>query len=57
VRLLTVALGIFRSQTPQGNARLGRAHGRHDYGHRPTLVLFLIFGKRVVNSINFTGFR
>jgi ABC-type glycerol-3-phosphate transport system permease component len=23
----------------------------------PTLVLFVIFGKKIVNSINFSGFR
>jgi multiple sugar transport system permease protein len=57
VRLLTVALGIFRSQTPQGMPDWGGLMAGTTMAIVPTLILFLIFGKRVVNSINFTGFR
>jgi multiple sugar transport system permease protein len=57
VRLLTVALGVFRSQTPQGSPDWGGLMAGTTMAIVPTMILFLIFGKRIVNSINFTGFR
>jgi multiple sugar transport system permease protein len=57
VRLLTVALGVFRSQTPQGNPDWGGLMAGTTLAIIPTLILFTIFGKKIVNSINFSGFR
>jgi multiple sugar transport system permease protein len=57
VRLLTVALGVFRSQTPQGMPDWGGLMAGTTLAIIPTMVLFIVFGKRIVNSINFSGFR
>jgi multiple sugar transport system permease protein len=57
VRLLTVALGVFRSQTPQGSPDWGGLMAGTTLAIIPTLLLFIIFGKKIVNSINFSGFR
>jgi multiple sugar transport system permease protein len=57
VRLLTVALGIFRSQTPQGMPDWGGLMAGTTMAIVPTMLLFFVFGRRIVNSINFTGFR
>jgi multiple sugar transport system permease protein len=57
VRLLTVALGVFRSQTPQGMPDWGGLMAGTTMAIVPTMVLFFVFGRRIVNSINFTGFR
>jgi multiple sugar transport system permease protein len=57
VRLLTVALGVFRSQTPQGSPDWGGLMAGTTLAIIPTLILFIIFGKKIVNSINFSGFR
>jgi multiple sugar transport system permease protein len=57
VRLLTVALGVFRSQTPQGNPDWGGLMAGTTLAIVPTMILFVIFGKKIVNSINFSGFR
>lgn len=56
-RLLTVALGIFRSQTPSGSPDWGGLMAGTALAVVPTLALFLLFGKKVINSIGFTGFR
>jgi multiple sugar transport system permease protein len=58
VRVLTVALAIFRQQTPQGRAPdwSGLMAG-NSLAIIPTLILFIFLGKRVINSIGFTGFR
>jgi multiple sugar transport system permease protein len=56
-RLLTVALGIFRSQTPNGAPDWGGLMAGTTLALLPTLALFLAFGKRVVNSVGFSGFR
>lgn len=57
VRQLTVALGVFRSQTPQGSPDWGGLMAGTTMAIVPILVLFLAFGKRVINSISFSGFR
>jgi multiple sugar transport system permease protein len=56
-RMLTVALGVFRSQTPNGNPDWGGLMAGTVLAIVPTLVLFVAFGKKVVNSIGFSGFR
>jgi len=57
VRVLTVALAIFRQQTPQGAPDWAGLMAGTTLAIVPTLVLFLLLGKRVINSIGFTGFR
>ena len=56
-RLLTVALGVFRSQTPNGAPDWGGLMAGTALAVLPTLALFLAFGKRVINSLGFSGFR
>jgi len=57
VRLLTVALGIFRSQTPQGMPDWGGLMAGTTLAILPTTALFAALGRRIVDSINFSGFR
>lgn len=57
VRVLTVALAIFRQQTPQGAPDWGGLMAGTTLSLIPTLVIFLLFGRRAVNAIQFTGFR
>jgi len=57
VRQLTVALGIFRSQTPNGAPDWGGLMAGTALALVPTMTLFMVFGKRVVNSLGFSGFR
>lgn len=57
VRVLTVALGIFRQQTPQGAPDWGGLMAGTMLAVVPIGVLFLLLGKHVVNAIGHTGFR
>jgi multiple sugar transport system permease protein len=57
VRVLTVALAIFRSQTPQGAPDWTGLMAATIVSMIPTLVIFLLLGRRVVNNIQFTGFK
>ncbi len=57
VRVLTVALGIFRQQTPQGAPDWAGLMAGTFMGIVPLLILYLIVGRRVLNSIQFTGFK
>lgn len=57
VRVLTVALGIFRSQTPQGAPDWSGLMAATIVAMIPTLLVFLVVGRRVVNNIQFTGFK
>lgn len=57
VRVLTVALGIFRSQTPQGSPDWAGLMAATLIAAVPIVVLFLILGKRIVNSIGFSGIK
>jgi len=57
VRVLTVALAVFKSQTPQGAPDWTGLMAATLISMIPTLGVFLIFGRRVVNSIQFTGFK
>lgn len=57
VRVLTVALGIFRSQTPQGGADWAALMAATLIAALPILVLFAVLGRRIVNSIGFTGIK
>ncbi|HCM26434.1 MAG: sugar ABC transporter permease [Treponema sp. GWB1_62_6] len=57
VRTLTVALGIFRLQTPQGQPDWGGMMAGTTLAMVPTFALFFVFGKKIVDSIGFSGFR
>lgn len=57
VRLLNVAMGIFRSQTPQGVPDWGGLMAGAVLSIIPLMLLFAFFGKKIVNSISFSGFR
>ena len=57
VRVLTVALGVFRTQTPQGAPDWTGLMAGTTLAIIPTLVLFLFLGRMVLDSIQFTGFK
>jgi multiple sugar transport system permease protein len=57
VRVLTVALAVFKSQTPQGAPDWTGLMAATLISLIPTVCVFLVFGRRVVNSIQFTGFK
>ncbi|HEX2622721.1 MAG TPA: carbohydrate ABC transporter permease [Phototrophicaceae bacterium] len=57
VRVLTVALNIFKSQTPQGTPDWAGLMAGTVVSIVPTILLFLFFGRRVVDSIQFSGFK
>ena len=57
VRVLTVALAIFRSQTPQGAPDWTGLMAATIISMLPTLIVFGLVGRRVVNNLQFTGFK
>ncbi len=57
VRVLTVALGIFRSQTPQGMLDWGGMMAGAIVAMVPTLILFGLAGKKAIDSIQFSGIK
>lgn len=57
VRVLTVALNVFKSQTPQGAPDWSGLMAGTVVGIVPTIILFIFFGRRVVDSIQFSGFK
>lgn len=57
VRVLTVALGVFKSQTPQGSPDWGGLMAGAVMSILPSIILFLIMGKRAINSIQFSGIK
>jgi multiple sugar transport system permease protein len=57
VRVLTVALGTFQSQAPQGSTDWSGLMAATLIAALPVLLLFLVLGRRVINSIGFTGIR
>jgi multiple sugar transport system permease protein len=56
-RVLTVALGVFRSQTPQGSPDWAALMAATFVAALPMILLFAVFGRRVVNAIQFTGIK
>lgn len=56
-KVLTVALGVFRSQNPQGSPDWAGLMAAALIAALPLLILFFIFGKKVVNSIGFSGMK
>jgi len=57
VRVLTVALGVFRSQTPQGSPDWAGLMAATLVAALPVLVLFFATGKKVINSIGYSGVK
>ncbi|HEY3510585.1 MAG TPA: carbohydrate ABC transporter permease, partial [Kribbella sp.] len=57
VRVLTVALGVFRSQTPQGGPDWAGLMAATLVAALPMIILFLAFAKRITNSIGFSGIK
>lgn len=57
VRVLTVALGQFRSQQQTSLPDWSGLMAAATLMIIPTLCLFLVLGRRVVNSIQYSGFR
>ena len=56
-KVLTVALGVFRSQNPAGSPDWAGLMAAALVAALPLLILFFIFGKKVVNSIGFSGMK
>lgn len=57
VRVLTVALGVFRSQTPQGAPDWTGLMAGTTLAIIPTFLLFILMGRKILDSIQFTGFK
>jgi multiple sugar transport system permease protein len=56
-KMLTVGLGIFRSQTPQGNPDWAGLMAGALIAAIPIIIIFLIFGRRIVASIQSSGVK
>lgn len=56
-RVLTVALSIFRAQTPQAGTDWAGLMAGTLIAALPMLVLFACLARRIVNSIGFTGIK
>jgi multiple sugar transport system permease protein len=56
-RVLTVALGVFRSQTPQSGPDWAGLMAAVLVAALPLLIVFFAFAKRIVNSIGFSGLK
>lgn len=56
-KVLTVALGIFRSQTPQGSPDWAGLMAATLISALPVLLLFVAFGKKIINSIGYSGVK
>ena len=56
-RVLTVALGIFRSQTPQTGPDWAGLMAATLIAALPVLILFLVFGRRLVNNLGYSGVK
>lgn len=57
VRVLTVALNIFRSQQPSGLPDWSGLMAGTFLAIIPILLLYMLVGRQVINSIQFTGFK
>lgn len=56
-RVLTVALGVFRSQTPQGSPDWAGLMAATLIAALPVLILFFAFSKKIINSIGYSGVK
>lgn len=57
VRVLTVALGIFRAQTPQLSPDWAGLMAATLVAALPIMIIFAFVGRKLVDSIQFTGLR
>jgi multiple sugar transport system permease protein len=57
LRTLTVALGVFRSQTPQGQPDWSGMMAGTVLAIIPAMIIYSFMGKKIVNSIGFNGFK
>lgn len=57
VRVLTVALGVFRSQTPQGAPDWGGMMAGTLVAMVPILILFALTARKAIDSIGFSGYK
>ncbi len=57
VRVLTVALSVFRSQTPQGSPDWPGLMAGTLLAAVPIVVIFLFLGRRLATSLQFTGVK
>jgi multiple sugar transport system permease protein len=55
--VLTVALGVFKSQTPQGSPDWGGLMAGALIAALPMVILMIIFGRRIVGSIQASGVK
>jgi multiple sugar transport system permease protein len=56
-RVLTVGLGVFKSQTPQTGPDWAGLMAATLIAALPMLILFAAFAKRIVNSVGFSGIK
>ena len=56
-RVLTVALAIFRAQTPQSGVDWSGLMAATLIAALPMLLLFGFFARRIVSTISFTGIK
>ncbi|WP_078863786.1 MULTISPECIES: carbohydrate ABC transporter permease [unclassified Streptomyces] len=56
-RPLTLALGVFKQSSPQAAPDWAGLMAATLIAALPMLVLFMVFGRRIVNSIGFTGLK
>lgn len=56
-RVLTVALGVFRSQAPQTGPDWAGLMAASVVGAIPVVILLVVAGRKVVNSIGFSGIK
>jgi multiple sugar transport system permease protein len=56
-RVLTVALGVFRAQSPGTGPDWSGLMAATLVAAAPMLILFALFAKRIVNSIGFSGIK
>jgi len=56
-RTLTVALGVFRSSTPQGAPDWGGLMGGSLLSAVPILIVFMFAARRMINALTYTGLK
>ncbi|HZX02871.1 carbohydrate ABC transporter permease [Kribbella sp.] len=57
VRPLTLALGVFKQSSPQAQPDWAGLMAATLVAALPMMVLFMVFGRRIVNSIGFSGIK
>jgi ABC-type glycerol-3-phosphate transport system permease component len=57
VRPLTLALAVFKQSSPQASLDWAGLMAATLVAALPMLLLFVVFGRRLVNSIGFTGIK